>query len=194
MERATALDRPRLVQTLTTLLDAAMPRCAGVTYRLVGTGAALLHGVDLPAADIDLLVRERRDVHMFAEALAAFPCLEAPAWLAGMRQYYANYEVDGVEVGISTVEMEAATDTVETFGPGPWQHYVLLTCGKHQVPTVTLELRLITELGRNRPDRYRPIIAHLRAYGCDCALLRRGMEAAAIAPALQEYVHKRLAA
>ena len=100
-------------------LDHTMPTCGQIDYRLVGTGAALLHGVSLPAADIDILVRERQNVDAFGTALAAFRCLEAPAWLAQTQQYYGNYEVNGVEVGISTVEVASEADTIETFGRGP---------------------------------------------------------------------------
>ena len=54
------LSRERLVETLATMLDAAMPACAHVAYRLVGTAAALLHGIDLPAAMKPSVVRLRR--------------------------------------------------------------------------------------------------------------------------------------
>jgi hypothetical protein len=57
------------------VLDHAMPACAQIEYRLVGTGAALLHGVQLPAGDIDILVKEREDVDAFGSALSSFKCL-----------------------------------------------------------------------------------------------------------------------
>ena len=173
-----ALNRTRLVETLTLVLNHALPACAAVAYRLVGTGAAMLHGVDLPVGDLDLLFLERADVDAFAAALSPFPCLEPAAWLPHARQYYANYEVGGVEVGLSTVEVETDSDAIETYGPGPWEkHYSLLPCGPYQVPTVDLELRLITELYRGRPDRYTPLIAYLREHGCDLALVQRGLGA-----------------
>jgi hypothetical protein len=183
----------RLRGALTAALDLMASGRADVEYRLVGTGAALLHGVSLPAADIDLLVRERWQVDAIAAALGRDRCLSAPAWLAESRQYYANYEVRGVEVGISTVEVESEKDTIETFGPGPWVHYVLLPCGPYRVPTVVLELRLITELWRGRADRVQPIVRHLRANGCDMALLRRGM-AARLPPRVQRDVLGQLGA
>ena len=46
----TLLDQARLRETLTMVLDHAMPACARVGYRLVGTGAALLHGAWLVGA------------------------------------------------------------------------------------------------------------------------------------------------
>jgi hypothetical protein len=186
------LDQARLRETLTAFLDHSMPACASIDYRLVGTGAALLHGVALPAADVDILVRERRSVEVFGAALSAFKCLEAPTWLPEMRQYYANYEINGVEVGISTVEIESDAEAIETFGRGPWEHFTLLRCGPYSVPTVALELRLITELYRSRPDRYQPIIQYLQSHGCDLDYLRRGMAAAGLPRSLLEQVVEKL--
>jgi hypothetical protein len=183
------LDRDRLLDTLIVVLDHVLPLYPDVQYRLVGTGAALLHGVDLPAGDVDILVRERSDVDAFNAALAPFVRLEPPAWLPHSRQYYANYAVNGVEVGISTVEIETDSDLIETYGPGPWErHYVLLPCGPYSVPTVALELRLITDLHRDRPQRYRPLIQYLRAQGCDLDLVRRGLAAPRLPQAVQESV------
>jgi len=54
-----SLTRARLQETLVTVLDHVLPVTPEIEYRLVGTGAALLHGVKLPAADVDLLVRGR---------------------------------------------------------------------------------------------------------------------------------------
>jgi hypothetical protein len=179
------LDQARLRETLTTLLDHATPACAQVEYRLVGTGAALLRGVQLPTGDVDILVRERRDVDALGAALAPFECLFAPAWLPEDRQYYANYDLDGVEVGISTVEVDTDSDAFETIGPGPWIHFSLLECGPYSVPTVALELRLATELYRARPDRYRPILRHLQTHACDTELLRRALISARVPQALQ---------
>ena len=160
------LDRARLQKTLITVLDHILPVYPDTDYRLVGTGAALLHGVCLPAGDVDILVKERADVDAYADALSPFRCLEPPAWLPEARQYYANYRVNGVEVGISTVEVQTDADVVETYGSGPWErNYVLLPCGPYRVPTVALELRLITEVYRDRPDRYNPLIQHLQAHG-----------------------------
>jgi hypothetical protein len=179
------------------VLDHAMPAYADIQYRLVGTGAALLHGVELPAGDVDVVVKNREDVDVFGAALSPFGCLSPPTWLQVTRQYYANYEVNGVEVGFSTVEIESEADTIETFGRGPWEHFVLIPCGPYAVPTVALELRLATELLRDRPDRYRPIIRHMRANGCDSDLLRRALgcdrpDAPALPQAVQEDVLRQL--
>jgi len=187
-----SIDQVRLAETLIMVLDHVMPACPHVDYRLVGTGAALLHGVLLPAADVDILVRERRSVDAFGLALSPFKCLEAPTWLAETRQYYGNYEVNGVEVGISTVELTSDADTIETFGRGPWDHFTLLPCGPYTVPTVALELRLITELFRDRPDRYEPLIQFMRVNGCDLDFIRRGIAAAGLPQAMQDDILGRL--
>lgn len=183
-----SLDGARFQEALTAFLDHAMPACEQIEYRLVGTGASLLHGVSLPAADIDILVRERSSVDAFGASLSSFRCLEAPAWLECSRQYYGNYEVNGVEVGISTVEVISDTDTRETFGRGPWERFSEIPCGRHVVPTVALELRLITELVRNRPDRYRPLIRHLQRHGCDLEFLRRGFVEADLTQEMRDEV------
>jgi hypothetical protein len=187
-----SLDRVRLREALTTVLDHMLPACAQIEYRLVGTGAALLHGVELPAADVDLLVKEREDVDAIGAALSAFRCLVAPAWLPETRQYYGNYEVNGVKVGISSVEIEWEADTIETFGRGPWEHFAPIPCGPYLVPTVALELRLITELFRDRPDRHQPILRYLRTHGCDIELISRGMGVAGLPQAVQDDVLRQL--
>jgi len=187
-----SIDQVRLEETLKMVLDQIMPTCAHIDYRLVGTGAALLHGVSLPTADVDILVRERHGVDAFGLALSPFKCLEAPAWLVETQQYYGNYEVNGVEVGISTVELASDADTIETFGRGPWEHFALLPCGLYTVPTVVLELRLITELFRDRPDRYEPLIQFMQVNGCDVDFIRRGIAAAGLPQAMQDGILNKL--
>jgi hypothetical protein len=184
------LNRQLLEATLGMALDRAMSWCNDVEYGLVGTGAALLHGVVLPAADIDILVSERLGVQAFSDALSCFECRMMPTFLENTRQYYAEFSINGVEVGISTVELETDLDWIETYGPGPWVHYVSLPCGSAVVPTVALELRLITELYRDRPDRYHPLIEHLSTEGFDAALLRRGIQR--LEPSIQAMVLARL--
>jgi len=78
---------------------------------------------------------------------------------------------------LSTVEIDAATDTGECVGSGPWVHFDLVPCGKHRVPSVALELRLVTEVARHRPDRWEPIVAYYRSHPCDVALVERGLVA-----------------
>ncbi|PZG21224.1 hypothetical protein C1J01_07135 [Nonomuraea aridisoli] len=170
-------------------------RAVGVNpmYRVGGTGAALLQGVRLPVGDLDLLVARRKDVDAFAAALSSFPCLYTASWLPESSQYFARYEVNGVHVEISTVEQETDSDGMECIGRGPWQHYVLIKCGSHRVPVVRLELRLATELLRDRPDRYEPLLDHMAAHGFDADLLRRAMTARGLSMERQRLVYERLA-
>ena len=186
-----SLDQARLRDTLISLLGHTTPTCAQFEYRLVGTGAALLHGVELQTADVDILVREREAVDTIGASLSPFRCLEPPTLLHN-RQYYGNYDVGGVEVGISTMEIESEVDTIETFGRGPWEHFTPIPCGSHTVPTVSLELRLITELYRDRPDRYQPLIQYMQAKGCDIDFIHRGMGARGLSQGLLENVLRRL--
>jgi hypothetical protein len=182
------LSQQQLRETLVTVLDHSMPACAQVEYRLVGTGAALLQGVPLPTGDIDILVKERESVDAFGSTLASFKCRFSPAWMPEERQYYADYDVNGVGVGISTVEVETESDGLECVGRGPWEHYVLVSCGPYTIPVVALELRLVSELLRDRPDRYTPLIQQMQVSGCDIELVRRGMEGRGLSQALQERV------
>lgn len=177
------LDQARLRATLITVFD---HMTAPVEYRLVGTGAALLRGVPLPAGDVDILVKTRDDVNVFGAGLSSFKCLVPPVWMPETRQYYAEYDVNGVGVEISTVEIESDQDTIETFGRGPWEHYSVIQCGPYAIPTVALELRLITELFRSRPDRFTPIIHFMQATQCDLDFLSRGMDACGLPPTLKE--------
>jgi len=159
--------------TLATFFDLAKDLTTKVDYRLVGTAASLLHGVQLPVSDIDLLVRHRSDVDSFGAVLAPFQCLVAPKWLPDAKQYYGNYSVNDIEIGFSTVEVDSDRDTIETYGSGPWLHFSKLLCGHYPVSAVALELRLHTELHRNRPDRFEPILQHLKTYGCNHDLMTR---------------------
>jgi len=180
------LDVRLLRETLVMALDQTPPACSAFQWRLVGTGAALLRGVDLPAGDIDVLVKEREAVDAWAAALASFECLLAPVWLEHDHQYYAEYRVNGVEVGISTVETGYHFQARETVGIAPWRYYDLLPCGAHFVPTVALELRLATELVRQRPDRYEPIVAFMREEGFGRELLDRAIKEAELPEIVQE--------
>lgn len=154
----------------------------GFQYRLVGTSAALLQGVLLPTGDIDILVKTRQEVDAFAAACADLPCLAPPSYLVHAKQYYAAYAVDRVEVGVSTVEVTTDSDCIECLGRGPWEHWVPVECGGYIVPAVSLELRLVSELARQRPDRAQPLLEHMRRTRCDRELVRRGMVARGLSP------------
>src|SRR5690606_4446423 len=177
-----------LETTLTTLKAAG----ADPLYRLDGTSAALLQGVQLPVGDIDILMSRREDVDEAAAALSSFPCLYATSWLPESAQYFTRYEVGGVQVEFSTVERETDFGELECIGRGPWQHYVWIACGPHRVPVIRLELRLATELLRDRPDRYEPLLAHLATQGFDADLLARAMTACDLPAETQHLITTRL--
>ena len=61
------------------------------------------------------------------------------------------------------------------------------------MPVVALELRLVSELVRDRADRYEPLIGHLARHGCDVDLVRRSMADREVAPGAQAMVLDRLA-
>ncbi|GAA3166061.1 hypothetical protein [Nonomuraea roseoviolacea] len=175
-------------------LDALEATGADLAYRVCGTSAALLQGVPLRAGDIDILLADRDDLDTFAAALSSFPCLYAASWLPETSQYFTRFAVNGVEVELSTLERAVDSDALECAGSGPWRHYVLLPCGSHHVPVVRLELRLATELLRDRSDRYDPLIDHLGTHGFDLDLLRRAMDACDIPVQGRRLVQDRLAA
>lgn len=181
-------DRADLQRVLSLVLDLLNPDGSGPEYRLVGTGAALAQGVQLPTGDIDILVGRREDVDTFAAALSGFPCLRPPVWLPEARQYFTHFEVDGIDVGASTVEAPTDAETIECIGRGPWQHYVRVDFGTHTVPAVALELRLVSELIRNRPDRHTPLIAYMRSHGADLRLVQKSMNDRGVDPKLQRQV------
>jgi len=168
-------DPAELQRILTLVLDLWDPGAAGFDYRLVGTGAALAQGVRLPTGDIDILVTRRVAVDRFAAALSGFRCVDPPAWLPDARQYFTHLVVDEIKVGASTVEVPVDGEAIECMGRGPWQHYVDIDFGEHTVPAVGLELRLVSELIRNRPERYEPLIEHMRWHGADLRLVRKSM-------------------
>ncbi|QFY05483.1 hypothetical protein GBF35_01240 [Nonomuraea phyllanthi] len=176
-DRTRPLDRTEVSTALATALDALAAAAPATAYRVCGTSAALLQGVPLPAGDIDILLSGRKDVDTFAAALSPYPCLYTASWLPASSQYFARFEVNGVDVELSTVERQADTDAMECVGSGPWQHHVLIACGSHQVPVVRLELRLATELLRDRADRYDPLLDHMGTHGFDPDLLHRAMNA-----------------
>ncbi len=186
------LDPAKLQTVLSLVLDCVDPDAVGLEYRLVGTAAAVIQGVQLPAGDVDILVAQRGDVERFAAALRGWPCLAPPAWLAEARQYFTRFDVDGVDVEISTVEWPARTDTFECVGCGPWRHHARVQLGRHVVPAVSLELRLASELARGRPDRYAPLIEHMQLHGADLHLVLEAMRDRGVDAALHERVARHL--
>ena len=165
---------------LSTVLDCIAPSIQLVDIRLVGTAAALLQGVFLPTRDLNLLAKSRAQVEAFATAMVDFPCLTPPTFDAETQTYAATTIIRGIEASIAVVEVESDSDGIETYGSGPWQHYVTLSYGAHSILAAALELRLATDLSRARPARYRPLLRYLRKHGCDISLLNRCLDARAI--------------
>lgn len=182
----------RLLAALKRVLDAADGVLSPNTYRLVGTTATILHGAKTPSKGVDFLMRDHESVNALHLAMATFQTDSPPTYLPEDKQYWASYFVDGVHVGVSTVEWPAQSDGIECCGVGPWQHFSRLPWGQHTVPTVALELRLVSELFRDRPDRYEPLINFMRTKKCDLALLRRGMDERKIAADRQAEVLSQL--
>jgi hypothetical protein len=187
------LDVIRLRETLETVLGRMASALDQSGYCLIGTAAALLQGVPLFAGDVDFLMKRRADVDAFAGALSDFPALTPPTWLEAARQYYAAYSVNGIKVETSTVEWDTDSEYRETVGSGPWTYQNHITVGPYHVPTVVLELRLATELQRNRPDRYEPIITWMSQNGSNTDLLVCAIDAHGLPPEQQHHVLAQIA-
>jgi len=183
--------RAIVVAEFADVLRDALDRIApalGDEYRLIGTAAALLQGVFLPIHDVNLLVKTREQVDAAARALADFPCLTPPTFMEEEQRYTTTTLIQGIEMNVMCVERETSTDGLETAGPGPWTHAAPIPCGAHTVPAVALELRLATELARNRADRIAPLLQHLRRHPCDLPLLQSSMDANAIPAKTQQSI------
>jgi hypothetical protein len=164
-------------------MEAVLDRVPEAEFRLVGTASCVLRGIEMAASDVDVLFRERDAVDAWASSLLDVAEVTAgPLWLEEGRQHFARLDLGGVTVELSTVEIEVARDTGECVGAGPWVHFDHVPCGGYSVPTVALELRLITEVTRQRRDRWEPILAYLRSHPCDVALVERGLHASSVAP------------
>jgi hypothetical protein len=152
-------------------------------FRLVGTASCLLRGIEMAASDVDVLFRSREAVDAWIGALVEVAeVADGPIWLEGVSQYFARLDVAGVTVELSTVEVETGSDADECIGSGPWVHFEHVPCGRFRIPVVALELRLVSEVARQRVDRVNPLVAHLRAHSCDLALVERGLIAHATPP------------
>lgn len=157
-------------------IEAMLARVPDAGFRLVGTASCVLRGIAMPASDVDVLFQAREDVDAWVASLAdEADVIDAPIWLDDASQYFARLTVEGVTVELSTVEIDADTDTGECVGSGPWVHFDHVPCGVYTVPTVALELRLVSEAARGRRDRWEPLVAYFRSHPCDIALVERGL-------------------
>ena len=199
MESQRHIDQPTLHGVLLKVLPKLQAVLAETDYRLVGTAAALSYGCELPVGDVDFLMRDRKHVDAFSDALSEYHCLVKPRseqWSPPPQeagQYWCRYDIDGISVEASTVEVNTESDCIEVSGSGPWTHHVGMKVGMCVLPTVKIELRLATELSRNREDRYEPILGWMAKNGCDLSLLKRAMDARRVPVGLQQAVLLRLA-
>lgn len=178
----------RLLEVLKKVLNATEGVVSPDTYRLVGTTATILHGVPVPSKGVDFLMRDHESVDAFHLAMSPFKIDVPPTYLPEDKQYWASYFVDSIHVGVSTVEWPAESDGIECCGEGPWKHFTKLPWGQHNVPTVNQELRLVSELFRERPDRYQPMIRAMRGTKINVELLKRGMAERSIASEKQAQI------
>jgi hypothetical protein len=198
MDPQRLIDRPALLDVLSEILPRLQAVLGHSDYRLVGTAAALLHGCELPVGDVDFLMRDRHHVDAFADALSTHTCLVKPTFLQWSPrpnvtgQYWCRYDVDGICVEASTVEVTTESDCIEVSGSGPWTHYVSIQVGACLVPTVRTELRLATELSRHRVQKYKPIVDWMTKNGCDLTLVKRAMSARGVPAERQHDVVSRL--
>lgn len=178
----------RLLEVLKRVLNATESVLSPDDYRLVGTTASILHGAKTPSKGVDILMRSRENVDAFHLAMSQFKVDLPPTFDPEDTIYWASYFVDGVHVATCVNEYPAESDAIESAGVGAWMHFTQIPWGHHSVPTVKLELRLITELFRNRPDRYEPLIEYMRIQKVDIDLLRRGMNERQIPQERQEEI------
>jgi len=184
-----ALVAARFAEALEIALARVEPALPLESLRLVGTAAALLQGVFLPVRDVNLLVKSQAQVDAFAAALDGFPCIAPPAWDAETGAYAARFLIRGFEIAMTAAgdAPDGEPDAVfETQGHGPWQHSVPIVCGAHTLHAVALELRLATEVARERHARVAPLLRALRRRGCDLPLLRRCLDAHGVPPETQQ--------
>ena len=177
-----------MIGAIRSLLPALERRAEFV--RLVGTASSLLRGIELPAGDVDILAASHAVVDQLARVAddAGGECIAPPRWLDTPfgGQYIADYEVRGVQVEFSTVELsDAEPDSSfvsECAGDAPWRYFDTIDVEGYAVRLVASELRLLSELNRGRDDRWRPIAAFLSEHGYDERLLGAAM--AGVSPEL----------
>jgi hypothetical protein len=148
----------------------------GDRVRIVGTASSVLRGIDVRASDVDILASECAVVDELATAgtAAGGRCISSPAWVENPEfgQYFASCELSGVRIEFSTVEANTTRPEIsECAGDAPWQHFDVLELEGHRVRVVASELRLLSEITRFRPDRWKPIADHLARNGYDEDLL-----------------------
>jgi hypothetical protein len=171
--RKAPLNRDRLLKAMRSLLP-IIERLED-DVRIVGTASSLLRGIELPAGDVDILARTRATVDelsAYAAQVGARP-LHAAAWQQNpaFGQYFARFDLSEVRFEFSTVETPPGDVQIgECINSAPWQHFDVLVIEGRRIPVVASELRLLSEVERGRPERWKPIGAHLVRHGYDPAL------------------------
>lgn len=178
------MTRPELVAVLEKIFIQLDPHLRS-RLCLVGTSSALLQGIELPVNDIDLLAKNRETVNDFIAALSEYSVLSAPSLLDGGVQYFASITVSGIRVEVSTVEIPTKSTFKEVTGRGPWLHQNRQTIGETSIQAVALELRIATELLRNRVDRLMPLVRHF-AQTSETALLLEVLRAEGLESVFEE--------
>jgi hypothetical protein len=143
--------------------------------RVVGIASSALRGIVLPVGDVDILARDRATVDELVLAFGSpsATVIETPFG----HQYLADHIIGGASVQVSTDESTASgrRRLAECVGDTPWRYYTLVDVAGQPIPVVASELRLASDLMRGRPDRWRPIAAHLRTMGFDVELLSQAV-------------------
>jgi hypothetical protein len=173
------ITRDEAIGAIRSLLP-ALERC-GDDVRLVGTASSLLRGIELPAGDVDILAKDRAVVDQLAHEADDAGGMRAagPRWIDTPfgGQYIADYDVGGVLVEFSTVELSVPDPSyvAECAGDAPWLHFDTIDVEGYAVLVVASELRLLSDVIRGRADRWLPIAWFLSEHGYDERLLSAAM-------------------
>lgn len=205
-----SLSDSEIFEALATVLDAAGDLVGSLRFCLVGTASSRVRGIPLPVGDVEFVAADRHTVDaLFARISADLPRLpvEHAAELqkfAGRGRatdlwfYAAAWRVEGVSIGWATCEpvggmprdpmrlsadvraVHVHSDVYECLGRAPWIHSDVVQVGDHAVCCVATELRLVSELVRERGERYDPIFDYLEDRPFDRDLLARAVTARVI--------------
>ena len=163
------------------VLDCISTVISAEQYLLCGTAAGLFQGVFQPVRDINLLAKTRTQVDDFSHALRIYPQVEKPIYTESEKLYRATHLIRGVEVSMTALDTSQEDSENMVTSLSPWDYYTEVKIDSHTIRTEALELRLASEIARERPRHYLPLIKHLQKHGADVDLAQRAMAAKAIA-------------
>jgi DNA-binding transcriptional MerR regulator len=162
------------------IFDCISPVIPEDQYLLCGTAAGLFQGVFQPVRDINLLTKAHKQVNGFAQAMHNFPQVLKPTYFESKKLYCTTHLIRGVEVSMAALDdYRDDAEKGDTF-LNPWDHFSELQIGSYTIRAEALELRLATEIARERPRHYQPLIKHMQKHGADLELAQRAMSAKAI--------------